>query len=219
MTAGHFPEPHFLPKGTCQEIKNLRLDAMEVPMLTRTHCERVNTSTKDRNGPELAREIAVYLQERDVAEHKADRFMCEVAFKSDPNFEGAMKDAEAKLATSTAALKTLESWLDMERVDKETKRCKRILERHDVPIEKRRRAKDRLFWLKLTETAQKSWAMTPSEYAKKYKEEAEWLAAELKAAESKVEEFHSALVNEQAANKELKAKLEREKAIVKALLA
>jgi len=41
----------------------------------------------------------------------------------------------------------------------------------------------------------------------------------LKAAESKVEEFHSALVNEQAANKKLKAKLERSEAIIGKLVA
>ena len=45
------------------------------------------------------------------------------------------------------------------------------------------------------------------------------LAAELKAAESKVEEFHSELVNEQSTNKKLKAKLERSEAIIKKLVA
>lgn len=221
MTGNHSPKDQYLPKGTCQKIKDLRLSEMDVPALKRTHHKLVNASTKDRNGPELSDEIKVCVQKRAVDELKTRLWECEVAFKSVPPgvTEGMVKDAKAALVEPTAALETFKRWLDDERVEKETKRCKRILDNCDVPIENKRRAKDALFMLELTGTTRKSAAMSPTEYVKKFKEEAEWLAAELKAAESKVEEFHSELVNEQATNKKLKAKLERSEAIIKKLVA
>ena len=211
-------------EGSCQEIKDLDGKVGTNRKMSAIYFKVVGKHSHDLNGSEMYQTVCIKLQQTAVDKLEKDLEELKVRRATKQATDGDVKDAETKLTKANASLGYWKGCLELERTRKMENRCKKTCNSwspsdSSAEKEKKRRAEDMLYQLKKTKSLKKAHETTWSEEAKKFEDKAEKLEAELKAAESKVEELHSALVNEQAANKELQAKLERNNNIVDALVA
>jgi len=207
------------PKGTCQEIKDLKGKVGTNLKLSIIYFKTMGKHPHNLNGAEMYQTVCIKLQQNAVDKLETDLEKLKVCRATNQATDGDLKDTETKLAEANAVLAYWKGCLESERTRKAKNRCKKILDSSSASEKKKRRAADTIYQLETAGSRKKARETTWSEEAKKSEDNAKKLEAKLKAAESKVEEFHSALVNEQAANKKLKAKLERSEAIIGKLVA